>query len=272
MLRQKYRNLISEAKKDTFESLPLTQHFSRQLTEIAINLFTKFPTGLVTSNHSGIVIAGFGTRETFPSVESFLVEAKIGNYLKHKQERSTNISFPNDAAIIPFAQSEMVVTFMEGVDPDYRSVIEAGVKQIYIAYPEILVDNIDCLNKKEKKELKNRLNEIGQKMFDEQRKELSNYRTEYHINPIMSVVAGLPKDELAAMAEALINLTSFKRRVSMEEETVGGPIDVAVISKGDGFVWIKRKHYFERELNQQFFANYYKGDDTNGTKTIQEAD
>jgi len=39
------------------------------------------------------------------------------------------------------------------------------------------------------------------------------------------------------------------RRVSMDAETVGGPIDVAVISKGDGFVWIKRKHYFRSELN-----------------------
>jgi hypothetical protein len=26
--------------------------------------------------------------------------------------------------------------------------------------------------------------------------------------------------------------------------------------KGDGFVWIKRKHYFPPELNHQFFANY----------------
>ena len=42
----------------------------------------------------------------------------------------------------------------------------------------------------------------------------------------------------------------------MESETVGGPIDVAVISKGDGFIWIKRKHYFKAELNPQFFANY----------------
>jgi hypothetical protein len=27
-----------------------------------------------------------------------------------------------------------------------------------------------------------------------------------------------------------------------EFETVGGPIDVAVISKGDGFVWVKKKN------------------------------
>ena len=37
------------------------------------------------------------------------------------------------------------------------------------------------------------------------------------------------------------------------------PIDVAVISKGDGFIWIKRKHYFNPALNHQFFANYYRG-------------
>ena len=43
----------------------------------------------------------------------------------------------------------------------------------------------------------------------------------------------------------------------MALETVGGPVDVAVISKGDGFIWIDRKHYFSRELNDQFVQNYY---------------
>ena len=68
-------------------------------------------------------------------------------------------------------------------------------------------------------------------------------------------------DELAAMAESLVTLTSFKRRISMEKETVGGPVDVAVISKGDGFIWIKRKHYFDPRLNPGFIAKYYRGGD-----------
>ena len=66
----------------------------------------------------------------------------------------------------------------------------------------------------------------------------------------------LPKDELAAMAEALVNLTKFRRRISQDRETVGGPIDVAVITKGDGFVWIKRKHYFDPALNPRIIAKY----------------
>ena len=87
---------------------------------------------------------------------------------------------------------------------------------------------------------------------------LDSIKTEKYIDPIMTVVGMLPKDELAAMAESLVNLTSFKKKVTMQEETVGGPIDVAVISKGEGFIWIKRKHYFKPELNPQFFANYYR--------------
>lgn len=38
-----------------------------------------------------------------------------------------------------------------------------------------------------------------------------------------------------------MSLTSLKRHVSSEEETVGGPVDVAVVSKGNGFAWVKNK-------------------------------
>ena len=57
---------------------------------------------------------------------------------------------------------------------------------------------------------------------------------------------------------ALVSLTSFKRKFSLDAETVGGPIDVAVLSKGDGFVWIKRKHYFKAELNPHFLTDYFQ--------------
>ena len=67
-----------------------------------------------------------------------------------------------------------------------------------------------------------------------------------HTSQIESIVQWLPQEELAEMAETLVNLTSFKRRVTPEDDTVGGPVDVAVVTKGDGFVWIKRKNFHER--------------------------
>jgi hypothetical protein len=69
----------------------------------------------------------------------------------------------------------------------------------------------------------------------------------------MGAVSQLSKEDLAEMAESLVYLTYLKRRFTMAEESVGGPVDIAVITKGDGFVWIKRKHYFDPQLNPGFF-------------------
>lgn len=279
VLRQKYRKTIIELKKSVFEKLPLTRYSSRHLTEIAIDLLIKFRTDILDPNtrfnESGIVIAGFGTNDVFPSLESFSVEGKIGAYLKYRRNDSkcVKISFPDHTSqIMPFAQSEMVLTFMTGINPNYRDVIDKDIEKLYTDYPQTLVDNIDHLSEldvDEKESIKNHLVEMGRMEFIKYKKTLLNHRQEEYVKPVMDVVDGLPKDELAAMAESLINLTSFKRRVSMQAETVGGPIDVAVISKGDGFVWIKRKHYFEGELNQHFFANYYKEPDKNETETAE---
>ena len=70
---------------------------------------------------------------------------------------------------------------------------------------------------------------------------------------VEEMVEFMPKQDLAEFAEALVNLSSLQRRVNSGVETVGGPIDVAVISKAEGLVWVKRKHYFPAELNARFF-------------------
>jgi hypothetical protein len=133
--------------------------------------------------------------------------------------------------------------------------MEGYLSEIFDKYPEIITENITTTNKNT---LRKKLKEVSNKIFKDYQKGVQSYRRKNYVEPVIRVVSMLPKDELAAMAESLVNLTSFKRKVTMGSETVGGPIDVAVISKGDGFVWIKRKHYFKAELNPQFFANYYK--------------
>lgn len=86
---------------------------------------------------------------------------------------------------------------------------------------------------------------------------LNKVKIETHIIPTVQTVATLSKEDLAEMAESMIYLTYLKRRISSAEESVGGPVDVALISKTDGFIWIKRKHYFKPELNQHFITNYF---------------
>jgi len=159
---------------------------------------------------------------------------------------------------------------MEGIDPNCRSTIEAYWKTIFERYPAEVLKAVPGMSDNDKKKLRRKLEAAGKSTFEEFQKHLSAYQRRELVDPVVSAVAVLPKDLLAEMAESLVNLTSFKRRMSMNSaETVGGPIDVAVISKGDGFVWIKRKHYFKPELNPQFFARYSGGGDASSQKTLK---
>ncbi len=147
---------------------------------------------------------------------------------------------------------------IQGIDPYYSKIITDSLSEYFAKYPDYIVDKIDNIDMNKKQEFAGKLKEIGISILADFNKKLQDYRQAYHISPITNAVSFLPKDELAAMAESLINLISFKRKISLDAETVGGPIDVVVISKGDGFIWIKRKHYFKPELNPHFFVNYFR--------------
>lgn len=58
----------------------------------------------------------------------------------------------------------------------------------------------------------------------------------------MTAVSGLPRHDLAKLAESLVSLTAFVMRMSFDQhETVAEPVDVALLSKGDGFTLVKHK-------------------------------
>jgi hypothetical protein len=234
-----HKKSIIEIMKKVFEKYSLSNHQQEEMIKILTNDLQK---GNI-KDYTGIVIAGYGEEEIFPSLYNYHVYGRLGNSFIYTDEGQANISIGNSAAILPFAQSEMVHSFMGGIDPGFENTIVTQLKRV-----------IDSISRLVDKSYKSTLEKIN--------KEFENYirdfRQNVYVNPIMGIVDSLQKTDLAEMAESLVNLTSFKRHVSRDTETVGGPTDVAVITKGDGFVWIKRKHYFDIKLNQHFFENYFK--------------
>lgn len=55
-----------------------------------------------------------------------------------------------------------------------------------------------------------------------------------HANQIESIVQWLPQEELAEMAETLVNLTSFKRRVTPEDDRLVALLMLLLLRKGMG--------------------------------------
>jgi hypothetical protein len=255
IIKNNYRDILKKVLKKVFEKLPLTNTDINNILNTVSFIYTKdlFPRSI-----SGVVVAGFGDKDIFPSFIEYNFDLVVNNKPKYRVAGKDSISLDTTAIIRPFAQSEMVHLFIEGIDPLYHNHLSQYLEAIFKMMPTEIAKIIPNLKENEKIDFIKKITNANDTLFKELIKHNDKYRKNHHSSPILETVSSLPHIEIAEMAESLVSLTSFKRRMSLDAETVGGPTDVALITKGDGFIWIKRKHYFKPELNHHFFDNYYQ--------------
>ena len=208
--------------------------------------------------YSGLVFFGYGDKDLFPSLLQYRVTYAVGNRIKYTLDCQYSISsVPTDALIIPFAQTDVSNTVVRAVEDNLRKKFYDNYKSTLSGFREEIVNQLISSNAPEP------LVEIFKhldidKYTEDYQKGMDDYIDKGYIQPLMETVAFLDKEDLADMAESLVRMTCLKRHVTTDEETVGGPVDVAIVTKGDGFIWKKRKHYFDPDLNSQFFERYKK--------------
>lgn len=229
-----YRNVIQAVQKE-------------KLLELAARAVFKI--NWTTLDVSGLVFAGFGERQYFPQLFHFTCYGVFfGKVLCSAAPNSpVSISHVNVSAIEAFAQSEMVNTFIYGAS-------DGAIQKIDKSHGTSIEEFANELLKTGAIAKGTDLTAAKRRAVDTFNKDVSDYLGATHARPLRNVIGMLPVDELAELAETLISIESLKEKVTRPTESVGGPIDVAVISKSDGFIWIKRKHYFEPSLNPRYIA------------------
>lgn len=213
------------------------------LLQLAAETLVKEPENFLTS--TGVVIAGYGEDEIFPSFTHLRVFGHIGNSLFWTAENNYAITHDNEAWIQPFAQSSMIERFTDGFDFSLTAInhrcgldlIDAVLGDLAtggVAVPAPLGATIKTQRHTEF------MKDFRQKNWNE------------NFYPLRRVLNSLSVPEMGHLAESLLVLEALRERVTSPSESVGGPIDVAVVTKAEGLVWLKRKHYFEPELNLRY--------------------
>lgn len=196
-----------------------------------------------TDAFTGFVFAGFGRSDLFPTLHSIELDGVYFDQFRIVRNDVTDIDRRGDtAAVVPFAQTDMAERFIFGID----SQSEQGLEKIMMGMVS------DILNFKPRTfpvAARDALLNAARARFRAGVDELK-MRSEQNLK---GVVDHLSKKELADVAYSLVELTSRKRRYSSDPETVGGPIDVAILTQNEGFIWVRRKHYFDAELNPAYF-------------------
>lgn len=202
---------------------------------------------------SGLAFFGYGQDEIYPSIIDTNVYASLPSKICMREKTKEAISNENSQIILPLAQTDVIQTFLYGMDAETENVFYNGIKYAILnivsqmegiirPYNEVIANNIKNMD----------LNPL----YDSINSIMGDYKRRKYVEPLLNMISLMDKADLAVVAENLIYMTSLRRHVAYVPESVGGPIDVAVLSKGDGFIWVKRKHYFDPKLNFPYFEKY----------------
>ena len=181
----------------------------------------------------GLVFSGYGEADIFPAFFEIRFSGLINGKVKYQVYRKSAITDKNPSEIASFAQSEMAATFMEGINPELEETISSS-----------LISNLKKLQNDISEKFKinvDEMNDLFRDTYSKVRIELDDKKHTEMVRPVIETVSILRKEDLIEVAESLVGITSLKRKTSLEIETVGGPVDIAIITKSEGFVWVKRK-------------------------------
>lgn len=209
---------------------------------------------------TGLVFVGYGESEIYPSLFPINVLLGIDNHLRYFVDED-NIAIISEhgpgAVICPFAQVDVTQTIIRGINPSFQDIIYNVIKESIKSFSNAITSKLDA--DPSTATVSSAIKGLDtESVIRDITLQINKEMRDTYTEPLLNTVVSLDKEDMANMAESFISLTSLVRRMQPGEETVGGPVDVAVISKGDGFVWINRKHYFRPELNAPFFNNYFK--------------
>ncbi len=246
---------VDQLWEDIFTSLPISPAQKKKILALVCDAVSR--NYFFSQNDSGIVIAGFGEQQLYPVMVRCNFEGFLFGRLKYGGYEVSRINDEHRALVTPFAQGDEIYTFIQGIDPGFMNNISGCLTESARTQSRQLAEFLQGKGLKSEvvEEIVAATEQLAGAGQTEIETRLMDYARKKHIDPIVDAVAFLPKDELAHLAESLVTLTSVRKRMSTHAETVGGPVDVAIISKGDGFIWIKRKNYFNPELNRQLFRD-----------------
>ena len=228
---QLIESLLASVRGD-YGRIEISDATRSRLREIAVFSVTR---DAFFEHYTGVVFAGFGARQKFPSMRSYLTSSVVLGILKRKNDRMADMGADSGPVVQPFAQDRMIKTFLTGMDEYLRRFMYGESLKLSMSLVSDVIGRAPGLTEQQRQSLfrdysENNMGFALREFF----KAIDGYQYAAHTRPIYRAIGSLPKQELGETAASLIKLNSFQQKVMNAIETVGGPINVAVITRHGG--------------------------------------
>jgi hypothetical protein len=252
-----YGNRVDELCKPRFEGRQLTDAEAVRFKLIVSNVLLRSVPSPIAA---GVVVAGYGTTEMFPAVHAVEVDGRVLGKMKVTAKDSSSIVSSLDGGqVTSFAQTDVIQRLLGGADPRFVDKTADYIQEAVLKVAKAIEDKTKPkrLSRAEAKKRQELVEDLANIIREEYETDTTTSMREEFSREFDRMIAMMPKQELIELAEALVSITAVERKATSDEGTVGGPIDVAFITRHEGFVWIKRKHYFEAARNPRYFWRKY---------------
>jgi hypothetical protein len=229
------RDLISYG----FAAFDISPDSTQKLKDIAVFCVVK---DLFLEDVTGLVFAGFGTEDRYPVVVTYLLSSIVGGIVKRTEASVDRIDTEVRSKIRMFADSEVTHAFIRGIDYGLERRVYGAMRAMLQGVVDQTVGAFSNASATEREQVRARMQgELVPQYLDAFRGMIGDYQQQAYINPVLRVLEIAARPELAETAKELVSLNVFKKKIMAHRQTVGGAIDVAVISKDAGFQWFTKQ-------------------------------
>ena len=186
-----------------------------------------------------LVFAGYGEDEAYPSICQYEVTGINKSKLQWQLSGSANISGEQESNIFTSGQSDIIDAIELGIQNERIGVIR---KRFQTLIEDLLTQNL----------LDSLIGKIDYPAIRQKVAELIRESGKEHLHQHLEAIKQFDLQKMACLAENLIKATELHRKITFRQEGVGGLIDLAVITREDGFQWLNRKSWYEPSKGGQY--------------------
>ena len=225
---------INELVSYWFAAAGLGQQALQRLRDIAVFCVIK---NLFIEEMTGLVFAGFGSQDRYPVLSGWYVSAIVSGIAKRAEVMHDAIDTEEKSRIRFFADSAATTAFILGIDFNLERRLYGGFDAMMRVLVDEVVNAFPEADPAQRETVRSEFRNAVPEYLRAVHSYISDYQMRAFIHPVLSVLEIATRGDLALTARELVSLNAFKKRIMAQRETVGGEIDVAVISREDGFQW-----------------------------------
>lgn len=227
--------------------------------QIYATMFSRYKYKLDNADNTELIFCGYDIDSPYPSLVPVSINwtGGVDRHISYliDEKNIVRIDDQHPASICPFAQTDVMDSLLSDADnsdtleDSYKSwskTIQTNLSGIFKLYENcgyFPIDEKDITDKKIRQDIKEIDTKSIKRQFDsnlnsffvQNKKEWERMLEDYDLK------------SMADLAESLIELTEFNRVLTFKQEGVGGTIDLATISRSDGFSWLNRKSWYHKK-------------------------